>query len=133
MKKWRVYNKHPLGYTHKEMFKGDMVEIKANEYVLMDYEDAVQFRGQYFPMLMTADDQPDPKGFKVIKIEPDDEAKEEVVELPVSQQFICQFDGKKFETQTQLDNYIQKNHSDKIFKDEMLEKELEKDKKIKGK
>ena len=45
---WRVYNRHPLGYTHKEKFKGDVIEIKAGEFVLMDYFEANEFRGQYF-------------------------------------------------------------------------------------
>jgi hypothetical protein len=81
-------------------------------------------------MLKDANDMPDPKGFKVLKLEPvGDEPAPEVKQTV----FTCQFDGKRFDTEEQLNKYIQANHADKIFKDELLEKELEKDKKVKGK
>lgn len=125
MAKWRVYNRHPNGYTHKEMFRGDPIEIKAGDYVLMDYEDAVQFRGQYFPMIIAADGTHDPKGFKVIKIEPDEAEQKHEVKL----KYICQLDKKEFNSQEELDAYIKANYADRIFKDETLEIEIESEKK----
>jgi hypothetical protein len=124
MAQWRVWNMHPNGFTHKEMFRGDMIEIKANQYRLMDYEDAVQFKGQYFPMIMSADGTHDPKGFKVLKLEAHTEDTE-VIEKPKEQVFVCQFDGKKFTSQAELEKYTNSNYGALIFKDETLDKEIE--------
>lgn len=121
MSKWRVYNRHPSGLTHIEKFKGNVVEIPAGGYVLMDYEEAVQFKGQYFPMLKDAQGAPDPKGFKVIHLEPNEKGENK----PEVKEFVCHFDGAKFPTQALLDNYLTKNYADHTFKDEALDQEIE--------
>lgn len=125
MAKWRVWNKHPNGFTHKEKFKEQLIEIKAGEYVLMDYEDAVQFRGQYFPMKKDAQGAPDPAGFKVIHLERHGE------EAVKPTEFVCHFDGKKFPTQILLDQHLTENYSDRTFKDDALEEEIKKEEKAK--
>lgn len=119
MAKWRVYNRHPEGMTHREKYKEQMITIPAGGFVLMDYEDAVQFRGQYFPMKKNAQGAPDPASFKVIHLEPDNA---EVKAAPV--EFICHFDGRKFPTQSALDQYLTENYADKTFKDEALEETI---------
>lgn len=121
MSLWKVWNRHPEGRTHKEKFKDRLIEIPANEFILMDYEEAVQFRGQYFPMLKNAQGAPDPKGFKVIHLERHDEGT--AVEL---KEFICHLDGAKFPTQALLDKYLKDNYSEQTFKDEALEEEIKK-------
>ncbi len=122
--KWRVYNNHPDGLTHKENFRGDEIIIKAGDFILMDYEDAVQFKGQYFPMTRTADGAQDPKSFKVIKLSPD----EQVEAQPVKQVFVCQIDGKQFDTMLALDAHMKKNYADvETFKDDLLEEEIKKE------
>ena len=124
MAKWKVWNKHPDGLTHKEKFREEMIEIKAGEFILMDYEDAVRFRGQYFPMLKNAQGAADPKGFKCIVLEPHDATvKTEVV----AKDFICHFDGMKFPTQASLDFHVKTNYADQTFKDEVLEEEISKE------
>jgi hypothetical protein len=125
--KWKVWNMHPNGLTHKEKFKENLIEIPAGQYVEMDYEDAVQFRGQFFPMRKDAMGQPDPKSFKVIKIEkPTDEA-------PIAaKEFICHIDGAKFPSQALLDAYIKTNHDGKAFKDDRLDEQIEKEVARKG-
>lgn len=60
-------------HEHKEEFKGVMLEIPAKGFIEMDWEDAVQFRGQYTPMLIKADGTHDPRGFKMIKVDPPSE------------------------------------------------------------
>ncbi len=125
MAKWKVINKHPLGFTHREKFRDEMIEIPANGHVLMDYEEAVLFRSQYFPMKKKPTGEDDPKGFKVIHLEPMDGAPQ-VVET--KQGFICHFDGMKFPTQASLDFHIKENYADQAFKDEALEEEIKKEK-----
>lgn len=126
MAKWRVWNKHPNGLTHKELFKEEMIVIPAGEFVLMDYEDAVNFRGQYFHPKRNAQGAPDPAGFKVIHLEPDGTTMAQAV--PHMKEFICHIDGAKFPSQALLDNYLKQNYSEQTFKDEMLEEEIEKEK-----
>lgn len=128
MAQWRVWNKHPMGYTHKEEFKDETIEIPANEYILMDYEDAVQFRGQYFPMKKTAQGTDDPKGFKVLFLEPHNESLAASIHEESGGEFVCHFDGRKFPTQQLLDRYIKQNYADEIFVDEALEEEIKKSK-----
>ena len=124
MAKWRVYNRHPDGLTHKEKFRDEPVEIKAGEFVLMDYEDAVLFRGQYFPMNKDPMGQPDRKSFKVIHIERDPDG--EMEDEKKNERFICNLDGKHFPNQEALNKHIRMNYSDLIFKDQALEEEIEK-------
>ena len=107
MAKWRVYNEHPHGLTHTEKFKEETIVIKAGEFVLMDYEDAVQFRSQYFPRRKNAQGADDPKGFKVIHLKPHDEDAPKVV----AAEFICHRDGAKFPTQALLDKHVADNYA----------------------
>jgi len=68
MSQWRVYNKHSMGMTHREKFRDEFIEIKAGEFILMDYEDAVQFKGQYFPMKKRPSGEDDPASWKMIQL-----------------------------------------------------------------
>ena len=117
---WRVYNRHPLGYTHKEKFKGDVIEIKAGEFVLMDYFEANEFRGQYFPISYDGMEQQDPISYKCIELVPDS-TKVVVEEKPM---YICNADGRKFETEEAYLDHLKKNYSDKFYVDESLEREI---------
>lgn len=123
MAKWRVYNRHPHGLTHREKFRDTEIVIPAGEYVVMDHEDAVIFKSQYFPIRKTAMGVPDPACFKCIVLEPDGD----VSVQPASKEFVCHFDGAKFPTQKMLDNYIKQNYADQAFTDESLEAEIEKE------
>lgn len=70
-------NVHP----HSERFRGDLVVIPAKSFVEMEWEDAIQFKGQFTPMEMPrkegarAEDEedsvggPDPRCFKMIRVE----------------------------------------------------------------
>ena len=128
--KWRVYNRHPEGLTHKEKFRDETIEIKAGEYILMEYEEAVRFRGQYFPMLKNAQGAPDPRGFKVIHLEPDGDVKAQPSDAKTSE-WICHIDGAKFPTEALLNNYLKMNYAESTFKDETIETEIAKEKEAK--
>lgn len=123
MNKWRVYNRHPKGLTHKEKFRGDDIVIKHDDFILMDYEDAIIFRGQYFPISQLGDGTQDPKTFKCIEIKPDVEA---VIPAPEFS-YISPVDGKKFSSQSELDAYIKGNFSHlETVKDTSLDLEISK-------
>lgn len=129
MAKWRVYNMHPEGMTHREKFRETLLEIPAGGYVLMDYEDAVQFRSQYFPMKKNAQGAADPASFKCIVLKPDGDVTE--VPTTTAKEFVCHFDGAKFPTQAMLDNYIKQNYAEQTFKDDEIEAEIEREAKVK--
>ena len=120
MAKWRVWNKHPNGLTHVEMFRGEKIEIPANKYHIMDYEDAVQFKGQFYPMKKRPTGEPDPSSFKVLFLQPHDGET-----TPAPTRFICPIDGKEFSTQSDLDQYIKREYSDvPVLVDESAEREI---------
>lgn len=121
--KWRVYNMHPQGFTHTEKFRDEMISIKAGSFVLMDYEDAVLFKGQYFPTKMDAMNQQDPKTFKCIKIEAEEAgSKPELIKT-----YVCHVDGKEFPSKAELEAYVQAKYGElEPFKDEALDAEIEK-------
>lgn len=128
--KWRVYNRHPLGFTHTEMLREEKIVIPAGDFVLMDYEDAVQFRGQYFPYKKLGDETQDPKSFKCISIEPDTGAT-----VPKTEAFVSALDGKKFATAKELkahEKVLAQENVDLLVKDETLDAEIEKKKTRKG-
>ena len=117
---WRVYNKHPEGLTHREKFKGDDIIIKAGEFVLMDYEEAVQFKGQFFPIRDRGDGTQDPASYKCIELKKHDEAAVEAKPF-----YISPVDGKKFDSQSELDAYIKESFSHlEPVKDETLDREI---------
>ncbi len=75
MAKVKVWNDNK--YPHKELYKGDPVVIPAGGFVEMDWEEAVQFKGQFTGMapLKSEDDglggmgEPDPRFFKMIRVD----------------------------------------------------------------
>jgi len=129
MGKWKVINVHQDKLTHVEKFKDVEYRIPFGEFVEMDYEDAVQFKGQYFPMKLNAMNVQDPSSYKMIKIEPVD-AVSEAESVSAKQVFVSHIDGKEFPTKQLLEAYLATHFSDSelIVKDETLDKELAKNK-----
>jgi hypothetical protein len=56
-------------YTHTEKYKGKEITIHPGEFVEMDYIDAVDFRGQFVQPVMKGPNNPDPRSFKMIRVE----------------------------------------------------------------
>lgn len=127
MGKWKVINVHQDKLTHVEKFKDMELRIPYGEHVEMDYEDAVQFKGQYYPIKLNAMNVQDASSYKMIKIEPIES--EETVD-PVKQVFVSHVDGKEFPTKQLLEAYLMAHYSNSelIVKDEVLDKELAKNK-----
>lgn len=114
--KARVFNRHSLGFTHEEMFKGNMIKIPANTYVLMDYEDAVDFKGQFFNPKVKPTGEPDPAGWKMIEIVPI------TGNEPELKKYVCQLDGREFNTEAELNAYTKANYGTvETVKDEIID------------
>lgn len=67
MAKVKVWNDNV--YPHTEMFKGDTVHIPPKECIEMDWEEAIEFKGQFTGVKRLGNDQPDPAGYKMIRVE----------------------------------------------------------------
>ena len=92
----------------------------------MDYEDAIIFRGQYFPIAERGDGTQDPKTYKCIELKPDSELSLALPEF----NYVSPVDGKKFSSQSELDSYIKSNfdHMERAT-DPALDQEISKKRK----
>ncbi len=67
----KVWNDHDR--EHVEQFKGETLRIPAGGHILMDYIDAVDFKGQYFAppgqKMMLGPNNPNPACFKKIRVD----------------------------------------------------------------
>jgi hypothetical protein len=57
-------NVHP----YEEKYKGKMVEIPPKDFIEMDYDDAMQFKGEFKAPVINGQGH-DPRGFKMIRVE----------------------------------------------------------------
>lgn len=67
MPKVKVWNDNV--HPHKEMFKDNLVEIPAKSCIEMEWEEAIEFKGQFTPIRIRGDGTHDPAGFKMIRVE----------------------------------------------------------------
>lgn len=108
-------NVHP----YKETFREQKIEIPAKGFIKMDAEEAHLFKGTFAGILRDADNNPDPRGYKMIRIEAI--GAEDAEPAPI--QFISQVTGEKFTTQKELDEHL-KQFKDRLFVDEEAEEEI---------
>lgn len=90
----KVWNDNTV--EHVEKFKDDTVRIPAGGFVEMDYFDAVSFQGQFTGLRMLGPNNPDPRGFKMIRV---DEPGEPVVKEDKN---VFHATGKAFESRDEL-------------------------------
>lgn len=58
-------NVHP----HSENFKGSVIRIEPGKYVEMEHEDAVDFMGQFTPIVVDGGGNHDPRGYKKLRLD----------------------------------------------------------------
>ncbi len=107
-------------YTHKESFKGDEIEIPPGQCILMEEDDAIDFRGQYFPTKKDGGGQQIPQTFKKIRlgkvVSKDAEAAAPALD------FVCQKCGYKATSKIDLEEHVNANHLDDLEDQELAEK-----------
>lgn len=111
----KVWNKnmHPL----EERFRDQQIKIPPGGYIVMDEEEAELYRGQFKPILKTADGGHDPKGFKMLFIEPDHKQEPKNLNPHLCQ--ACKFAGASKE---ELDEHIDGMHLDQLQDKEFADK-----------
>lgn len=56
-------------YPHVEKFKGKEIAIQPGECVEMEWEEAIEFKGQFTPVVVRGDGTHDPRSFKMIRVD----------------------------------------------------------------
>ena len=127
----RVFNLNE--YPYKEEFKGIDILIKPGGFYEMDYFEAKLFLSKIgTPPKKLANGLFDPRSYKMLKIDPEDEekAKNEIYSLQFSDSvekvFVCQACSKEFRTKNGLLKHIKDKHQSQMEKDardELLDNE----------
>jgi hypothetical protein len=110
-------NSHP----YKEKFNDNLVQIPAGGRITMDSDEARRFLGKCNGVMKDGGGQPDPRGFKRLRIET--LASEATALAPEAETFISQMTGEQFKTQADLDAHLEK-YKDRIVVDESAERQI---------
>jgi len=104
----------------KEEFRGDMLEIPSFGFIEMPYPDAVQFRGQFHPLVRDGLGQDvNPKKIRLEVLDGSEPLH------PQAARFICHRDGKSFPSEAALRHHIKTNYLGELIEEEAV-KELSK-------
>jgi len=130
----KVHNRNV--YPLEEDFKGQRIYIAPNSHIEMDYEEAVQFRGQYHQPLFDKGGVQDPRSYKYIVIDKEDEKRiynqrGNVSDDEKSEKFVCHVCTKEFLSKNGLLKHIRNKHLD-VMVDKDAKKELIDDEEIEG-
>ena len=63
----KVWNNNVHPFTQE--FKSRSITIPPQEYIEMDYEEAVEFKGKFSPIITDGDGNPLPESYKMLKVE----------------------------------------------------------------
>lgn len=115
----RVWNDNV--HPHVEKFKRKEIRIEPKAFVEMEWEDAIEFRGQFTPIEVDGAGQPKATSFKMIRVEKIPETFKEP-----EKEIACQACGMRQESMAALSEHIRQNHVsamvDKDAKDELVKK-----------
>lgn len=121
MPKVRVWNDNI--YPYNEKFRDQDIMIPAKEFIVMERDQAVLFRGTMNAVKLDSNGQAnDARYFKKIRLEPI--SGNEADEITSSPKFRCEMDGRVFDTEGQLKKHIDENYKDRIVVDEEAEREM---------
>jgi hypothetical protein len=107
----RVWNKniHPF----KQKFEGEMVEIPAGKYILMDEDHANKFLSTYSPVVVDGGGTPLPESYKKLVIDKVG-IKEQVSKMKPSDEFKCLGCGFEAPSEKALSQHINEKHLDDL-------------------
>ena len=101
--KVKVFNDNK--YEHRERYKGQNIIIPAGGFIEMDRDDAVQFKGQFFPPQRGGNGVQLPETFKKIRIEYVEEKQAEA-----KAEHVCMICGFKAESAAGLAAHMRHKH-----------------------
>lgn len=115
--KVRVWNKNE--HVLKDQLRGDPIVIEPGKFVIMEDDDANIFKGQYIPIYYDAGGLQDPRSYKILHIEPIEEAKKPEVKI---EQYACVACGRVLNSKDDLDKHVDEFHLDSLADPEVAEK-----------
>jgi len=130
MRKVKVYNDNQNVKVWKETFKGLDVEIEYGKPIEMDFYEAHEFRGQYFPIKKLADETQDPKTMKMIRVESVD-LNELHEDIKKTAGYKCNACNKNYPSALMLFKHSEVEHAEQMVEDPELDHEIEIEKKAK--
>lgn len=116
MAKVRVWNDNK--YTYQEQFRDLKIEIPAGKYILMEDDQAVLFKGSFSPIKRDANDQPDPRSYKMIRIEKDTSEQETQKEETKHVCAACKYIASSAKD---LEEHTDANHLDQLVDQELAD------------
>jgi len=119
--KVRIFNDNTLVDPWNESFKGTMLTIPP-EGLVMNREEAVEFKSQFFSPVYGANRVQDPLSMKMIRISKEKIAEQKPVSSPTVK--LCQACGYEALTDVELSDHIISNHSEQMIDDKAKKKML---------
>lgn len=120
--KVRVWNDNT--HPYKETFKGDPVFIPSKSFIMMEEDEAFQFKGTYSPIVVDSDGNHKAEGFKMIRIERNSD--ENVAEVPKAPEFECMACGYQATSKADLTEHLKTHEHIVAAVDEVAEAEVKK-------
>ena len=115
MRKVKVYNDNQAMPIWKETFKGNEITIEYGKPIEMDFFEAHEFKGTFFPQKFLADQTQDPKSFKMIRVEKVD--MNEIHQQTSKSDIKCWVCKKPFPSQKAMTIHAVNEHSDNLVDD----------------
>lgn len=109
--KVRVYNDGEFAIV--EDFKGDIIRIPPKRFILMDFYEAHEFKGQYKPIQVDGAGVHQEQSFKKVRVVMPDHFK-----LADQGKIICNFCGVEFKSNDELSKHLKVSHDEHRVKDD---------------
>lgn len=97
-------------YPFKQQFKDALIEIPAGKSIEMQWDEAVEFRGLFYPPETDGSGVQKPESYKMIRIE----GKPPHLVGKGESMHTCGSCGDKFASENDLDSHIDRHHLDEI-------------------
>lgn len=115
------------GFPYEEKFRDRLIKIPSKDFIEMEYEEAVVFRGTIAPVEKDADGNILPKSYKMIRIVTDKSGKKMVEEArKKAMAHKCQACGYQASDKQDLHIHVKEEHAhqlaDKKVKEQLLKK-----------
>lgn len=115
MSKVRVWNDNVHPFSQK--FHGEMIKIPPRKYVIMEYDEASTFVGEYYPISVDGDGVQLPESYKMLRIEKASSDEDAIANTTLAN-MKCHACGYESPNQKDLDTHIMTNHSHQIMKED---------------
>jgi hypothetical protein len=103
-------------HDFEQDFKGVKIKIPAGKFVEMDFYDGSQFLQKFYPPVVDGMGRHDPRGFKMLRLDPPIPDFSKDKEDAEDEEFKCHSCGEKHDTWKSLEKHIINKHADVAVK-----------------